>query len=200
MASVNAVPGGSPVRERAINHRPDASSPQIVVVGDYLFDSTLNGVLDSADSATDLILADVLSRRRAAQKELEGTLGADMWYPGAGEQVRDQFFGGPYLAELLKLVWGVGPGARVLNLGSASGITVAALRQLGFDAYGVESGRLAHGAPPKTCASSICSPIRPTCRLPTAISMSSLKRACVTCRARKSRTQSARYGGLPGAA
>jgi monoamine oxidase/SAM-dependent methyltransferase len=151
MASVNAVPGGSPVRDRLVNHRPDETLPQVLLVGDYLFDSTLNGVLDSADSATDLILSDVLLRRRTARRKLEGTLGADVWYPGANEEVRDQFFNGPFVAELLKLVWDLEPGARVLNLGSASGMTVAALRELGFEAFGIESGRLAHARTAEEC-------------------------------------------------
>jgi len=30
-------------------HRPAPSEPALFVVGDYLFDSTLNGVLDSAE-------------------------------------------------------------------------------------------------------------------------------------------------------
>jgi monoamine oxidase/SAM-dependent methyltransferase len=148
MASVNAVPGGYPVRDRNINHQPDETLPQVLFVGDYVFDATLNGVLDSADSASDMIVSDVLRRRRTARKDQEGTLGTDVWYPGATELVRDQYFDGPFLAELLRLVWKLAPGAKVLNLGSASGITVVALRDLGFDAYGIESGRLAHARTP----------------------------------------------------
>jgi monoamine oxidase/SAM-dependent methyltransferase len=149
MASVNAIPGGAEVRERHVNHRPEPGFPQVLVVGDYLFDSTLNGVLDSADSATDAILSDVLMGRRAARRELDGTLGTDAWYAGASEQVRDQYFSGPFLAELFKRVWNLEPGAKVLNVGSASGITVGALRALGFDAYGIESSRLAHARTPQ---------------------------------------------------
>ena len=66
MASVNAIPGGTPARPRAMNHCPDpVRLPGLVMVGDYMFDSTLNGVLDFADAATDIILSDVLRRRRA---------------------------------------------------------------------------------------------------------------------------------------
>ena len=54
-AAVNAQPGGLPVREARSTHLPEAAEyPGIFVVGDYLFDSTLNGVLDSANFATDL--------------------------------------------------------------------------------------------------------------------------------------------------
>jgi len=35
------------------------------VVGDYLFDSTLNGLLDSSDAATDIILTEMMRLRRA---------------------------------------------------------------------------------------------------------------------------------------
>ena len=40
---------GFPMREPESRHYPDvAGHPDLYVVGDYLFDSTLNGVLDSA--------------------------------------------------------------------------------------------------------------------------------------------------------
>ncbi len=35
------------------------------MVGDYLFDSTLNGLLDSSDAATDIILTEMMRLRRA---------------------------------------------------------------------------------------------------------------------------------------
>ena len=49
VGAVSAAPGGwkpLPVDRR---HRPSPAHPNLFVVGDYLFDSTLNGVLDSAD-------------------------------------------------------------------------------------------------------------------------------------------------------
>ena len=65
VASVSAIPGGVPVRPRGINHRPDpVHAPGLVMVGDYLFDSTINGVMDSSEVASDIILTDVLKRRR----------------------------------------------------------------------------------------------------------------------------------------
>jgi hypothetical protein len=61
LSSVNALPGGYPsvdVRER---HLPNpAQHPGLFLVGDYLFDSTLNGVLDSADFVTDSLVSEVL--------------------------------------------------------------------------------------------------------------------------------------------
>jgi monoamine oxidase len=50
LGAVNALPGGLHPRSLDRRHRPDpAGHPHLFVVGDYLFDSTLNGVLDSAE-------------------------------------------------------------------------------------------------------------------------------------------------------
>lgn len=50
VGAVSAVPGGwSPLSE-AMRHRPAAKThPNLLVVGDYLYDSTLNGALESAE-------------------------------------------------------------------------------------------------------------------------------------------------------
>lgn len=54
--AVSGRPGGAPLRDATSAHRPEpVEHPGLVVVGDYLFDSTLNGVLRSADIATDLL-------------------------------------------------------------------------------------------------------------------------------------------------
>jgi monoamine oxidase/SAM-dependent methyltransferase len=153
MASVNAVPGGAPIRPRATNHCPDpVRLPGLVMVGDYMFDATLNGVMDSADAATDLILSDVLKRRRARfQRKARGVL------PYAGainaplnfalEQVADLMFVDTTV-DILAATWRLQPGARLLHVGSGAGHMVAALRALGFDALGVESDRAAWIATP----------------------------------------------------
>lgn len=49
MGSVNGLPGGVVAAGMDERHMPDATHRNVFVVGDYLFDSTLNGVLDSAD-------------------------------------------------------------------------------------------------------------------------------------------------------
>lgn len=46
--AVSAAPGGWPAVSVDRRHRPSEQHPNLFVVGDYLFDSTLNGVLDSA--------------------------------------------------------------------------------------------------------------------------------------------------------
>ncbi len=55
--AVSGQPGGFPVRNPRAAHVPEpAEHPGLVVAGDYLFDSTLNGVLRSAGIATELLL------------------------------------------------------------------------------------------------------------------------------------------------
>jgi hypothetical protein len=54
--ALSGEPGGFPVRDPLTAHRPEpVEHPGLVVVGDYLFDSTLNGVLRSAHIASGLI-------------------------------------------------------------------------------------------------------------------------------------------------
>jgi hypothetical protein len=55
IGEVNGLPGGAPVLDLEARHVPEPGRPNLVMVGDYLFDSTLNGVMDSADFAADLL-------------------------------------------------------------------------------------------------------------------------------------------------
>lgn len=56
VGGVSGQPGGYVLRDPQSAHRPEpAAHPRVVVAGDYLFDSTLNGVLRSARIATDLL-------------------------------------------------------------------------------------------------------------------------------------------------
>jgi monoamine oxidase/SAM-dependent methyltransferase len=139
MASVNALPGGLRTRRRAVNHRPEPRKlPGILMVGDYMFDATLNGVLDSADAATDIILHDILWSRRAPRIDSGSTPGA------VTEETLERFFPADTLADMLRVAFGVEQGASLLHIGSASGRMVAALRALGFDAHGIEPDRRLH--------------------------------------------------------
>jgi len=50
IGAVNAIPGGVVPQTSDRRHQPEpVEHPHLFMVGDYLFDSTLNGVLDSAD-------------------------------------------------------------------------------------------------------------------------------------------------------
>lgn len=64
--AVNALPGGEQPVPLEARHRPSPDRfPNLFIVGDYLFDSTLNGVLDSADFVSQW-LAELLTDRPTA--------------------------------------------------------------------------------------------------------------------------------------
>jgi hypothetical protein len=57
---VNGLPGGRPARDPDSRHQPEPTEhPCLFVVGDYLFDSTINGLLDSADVVVEWILEEL---------------------------------------------------------------------------------------------------------------------------------------------
>lgn len=157
LSSVNAMPGGLPVRDVMTNHRPEPKEhPGIVVVGDYLFDSTLNGLLDSSDAATDIILTEMMRLRRArAQdgKPVSDKIDRDYFenYRGLGpySEAWRHFTDPDYLTKLIGIVWGKTRGAKLLVAGSASGELVGALRDRGFDAFGIENNRAIHARTPQ---------------------------------------------------
>jgi hypothetical protein len=63
--SVNGMPGGSPVLDLELRHLPQPEQRNLFAVGDYLFDSTINGVLDSADYVAEFLAEEIESRSRA---------------------------------------------------------------------------------------------------------------------------------------
>ncbi len=63
IGAVNAVPGGWKPLPVAARHRPAPAEPAFFVVGDYLFDSTLNGVLDSAEYVAGWVAAELADTR-----------------------------------------------------------------------------------------------------------------------------------------
>jgi protoporphyrinogen oxidase/SAM-dependent methyltransferase len=155
LSSVNALPGGLPVRDVMTNHRPEPKQhPGLVVVGDYLFDSTLNGLLDSSDAATDIILTELMRlRRERLDGEVSDKIDRNYFenYRGLGpyRDVWKQFSDPDYLMELIKIVWNKAKGYKLLIAGSASGELVGALRERGVDAWGIENNRAIHARTPK---------------------------------------------------
>jgi SAM-dependent methyltransferase len=154
LSSVNALPGGLPARDVMTNHRPEPKQhPGLVLVGDYLFDSTLNGLLDSSDAATDIILTEMMRLRRARGKPSSDKIDHQYFenYRGLGpyREVWSQFTDPAYLADLIKIVWNRVRGYKLLVAGSASGELVGALRACGIDAWGIENNRAIHAKTPK---------------------------------------------------
>ena len=157
LSSVNAIPGGLPVRDVMTNHRPEPKEhPGLVLVGDYLFDSTLNGLLDSSDAATDIILTETMRLRRArsqAEKPLSDKIDRDYFenYRGIGPycEAWHQFTDPDYLTKLIEIVWGKVSGCKLLVAGSASGELIGALRERGVDAWGIENNRAVHAKTPE---------------------------------------------------
>jgi monoamine oxidase/SAM-dependent methyltransferase len=159
LASVNAIPGGAPVRSARRNHVPEpAGHPGLLLTGDYLFDSTLNGLLDSADFATDQLLARLMELRYACgeAQAMAATEPDPVVLPAPSTRIDRTYFEryrglGPYrevwrrfsdpdhVVDLLATVWGTRKGDRILVAGSASGDLVGALRERGYDAWGVEN-------------------------------------------------------------
>jgi protoporphyrinogen oxidase/SAM-dependent methyltransferase len=157
LSSVNAIPGGLPARDVLTNHRPEPNDHAgLVVVGDYLFDSTLNGLFDSSDAATDLILTETIKLRYAKGQgalPIADKIDRDYFdnYRGVGRysEVWSQFTDPDYLMTLIKLVWNRAKNYKLLIAGSASGELVGALRERGIDAWGIENNRAAHAKTPK---------------------------------------------------
>jgi monoamine oxidase len=131
MSSVSAIPGGFPARSLQQNHRPDSARlPGFFIVGDYIFDATLNGAFDSADAASDMMLAEMLIRRRSARiaagKPAEGARPKRKRKRGGispaarGLAERDRFLTGRFFLDMLKIAWDLdaakilvaGPGPR----------------------------------------------------------------------------------------
>ncbi len=156
LASVNAVPGGMAERDIFTNHVPEpAGHPALYVVGDYLFDSTINAVVDSADAATDLAL-DAIVRALPRKKPPTRRIGRTYFrnYRGLGpyEQVWDRFLDARTIKTLAQTAWGLGDKFSVLDAGSACGFGVGALRAQGLDAWGIESDRDIHSRTPASVA------------------------------------------------
>ncbi|MBV9566229.1 MAG: FAD-dependent oxidoreductase [Bradyrhizobium sp.] len=157
LSSVNALPGGLPARDVMTNHRPEPQQhPGLVLVGDYLFDSTLNGLLDSSDAATDIILTETMRLRRGraqAAKPVSDKIDRDYFanYRGLGPycEAWSKFTDPDHLKELIRLVWNRTKGYRLLVAGSASGELVGALRARGVDAWGIENNRAIHAKTPE---------------------------------------------------
>ncbi len=167
MGAVNGLPGGLPVQRLKDAHVPAPEAhPGVFVVGDYLFDSTLNGILDSADITSDLVLSHLLKKHYQPSIVLPGparrTLGPTRartsridrqyfdTYRGLGPyaDTYQRFFNAAYLLDMIRLVWGAKPGYRLLDAGSASGVTLEDFSAFGVQAWGIENNKYIYAHTP----------------------------------------------------
>ena len=204
LASVNAQPGGLPVRDTRSRHLPEPNEhPALFIVGDYLFDSTLNGVLNSADFATDVFHSWMLKQRLLS---ITATVHAHNYQPGNGhhavsdagieerrhlypgknsynlvrpndhdrqaasllkksklgrsyfdlyhdsssyEDSYHEYFDARYVHDLIGIVWKSEPPYRLLDAGSANGLTLADFAECGIEAWGVEKNKYIYSRTPR---------------------------------------------------
>jgi protoporphyrinogen oxidase/SAM-dependent methyltransferase len=146
IGTVNALPGGEVLKGAKARHRPDIRDhPGLIVVGDYLFDSTINGTLDSADIATDLVLREL----RVPSK----ILGCDYFdYYDGKTNYKESFklaFDASYIQDLIEAAFGISPPYKLLDAGSANGMTLPAFEKVGIDAWGIENNWYVHAQTPR---------------------------------------------------
>ena len=155
MASVNAQPGGIPVRDTRSSHMPEPKEhPGLFMVGDYLFDSTLNGVLDSADFATDFFqswrLKQELMKTATSKKPRRVSRSYfDKYHENLSyEDSYDWYFDPKYVRDLIKIAWKAKPPYRLLDAGAANGLTLPDFADCGIEAWGIENNRYIHSRTP----------------------------------------------------
>ena len=155
IASISAQPGGLPVRDARSAHLPEPKDhPGLFVVGDYLLDSTINGTLDSADFATDFFQSWQLKRNlleiaATSQPQKIDKSYFDQYHDDLSyEDSYDWYFDAKYVRDLIGIVWKAKPPYRLLDAGSASGLTLADLADIGIEAWGVENNKYIHGQTP----------------------------------------------------
>lgn len=143
---VNGRPGGPRLTGSRKRHRPEPDEhPGLLFVGDYLFDATTNGAFDSADIVTSMLLEHLrVAPRTPSIEHFDDYCGSERTY----EESFDLAFDARYVTEMLKAVWGVSPPYRLLDAGSASGVTLAAFEALGVHAWGIENGWYIHAKTP----------------------------------------------------
>jgi protoporphyrinogen oxidase/SAM-dependent methyltransferase len=156
--AISALPGGHPVQDTRIRHQPArASDPGLLIVGDYLYDCTLNGVFDSAGYAAGVLFSDVRRRQQLEEEEIDGNDAAaeggyavpDDYFEEYGEETTysesfEEYFCENWTCDLIESVWGLSSGYKLLDCGSANGLTLPRFERRGVEAWGIENNRFIH--------------------------------------------------------
>ncbi|MDB5349776.1 MAG: methyltransferase protein [Planctomycetota bacterium] len=146
LGSVSARPGGIFIKGLEERQLPEpVGHPRLYLVGDYLFDTSINGVLDSADFVSEMMIDSLKIPRSIVENDYFDDYVDGKCY----EDSYRETFDARHLVELIRTAWGATAPYRLLDAGSASGLTLRDLAKLGVDATGVESNPFIHAQTPK---------------------------------------------------
>ncbi|MDP3547135.1 MAG: FAD-dependent oxidoreductase, partial [Phreatobacter sp.] len=169
VGTISGLPGAHPAPELRERHQPDGKVlPNLYLVGDYLFDSTVNGAYDSANFVVDMMMGKLRgaaysgARKKAALEKQKGVVEEgfvestltddyhDEYAVGLSyEESFREYFDEQYNADLYECIFGIKPPYTLLDVGSASGLTLKCFADIGIDAWGIENARHVHSQTPK---------------------------------------------------
>jgi len=106
------------------------------------------------DDDKNLTITDIRKRKFAHQigvdvsTDKNGAVADSFFEEYSGKQSYEDVFGdafnGKYLIDLIKAVWGAEPSYKLLDCGSANGLTLKQLDKLGVEAWGIENNAYIH--------------------------------------------------------
>ncbi|CEJ16084.1 protoporphyrinogen oxidase [bacterium YEK0313] len=169
VGTISGLPGGHPTPELRERHQPDGKVlPNLYLVGDYLFDSTVNGAYDSANFVVDMMMGKLRgaaysgARKKADAAKAQGVVEDgfvestltndyhDEYAVGLSyEESFREYFDEQYNADLYECIFGIKAPYTLLDVGSASGLTLECFANIGIDAWGIENNRHVHAQTPK---------------------------------------------------
>lgn len=164
VGTISGLPGGHPAKELRLRHQPEPEVlPGFYFVGDYLFDSTVNGAYDSANFVVDMMMGKLRGTAAANTRTkgdpskvagvvqegfVESTLSDDYhdeYAVGMSyEESFREYFDEQYNADLYECIFGIKAPYNLLDVGSASGLTLECFANIGIDAWGIENNRNIH--------------------------------------------------------
>lgn len=138
--SVNGTPAGYPERSARINHMPEPSEhPGLFVVGDYVFDATLNAVYDSADYATDIARAELIRLTHAAQFKAPSPAGEGLEATPAQIAQSAVLLSEPqFLIDLCAQAFDIHPPFSLLDVGGLTKSSAPALESRGVSWHSID--------------------------------------------------------------
>lgn len=146
LASVSARPGGTFIKGLEERQIPEpVEHPRLFLVGDYLFDTSINGVLDSADFVSEMIIDSLNIPRAILDNDYFDYYVGESSY----EEAYRETFDARHIVDQIRVAWGESPPFKLLDAGSASGLTLRDFAKLGVDARGIESNPFIHAQTPK---------------------------------------------------